>query len=54
MFSPNVVGQSGTAIPASVLVTIPPKPISASVIKAVAIAKRWSQTGCWESFKLRL
>jgi hypothetical protein len=40
MFSPNVVGQSGTAMPASVLVTIPPNPISDKVTTAVAKARR--------------
>ena len=45
MFSPKVVGQSGTAIPASLLVTIPPNPMSASVTKAVATANLCNQRG---------
>src|SRR6202011_453394 len=40
---PNVVGQSGTARPTPLLVTIPPLQISSSVATAVNQAKRFSQ-----------
>ena len=41
MFLPNVVGQSGTAIPESVLVTSPPINNSGTVANVVSTANRW-------------
>jgi hypothetical protein len=38
MFSPNVVGQSGTARPASLLVTVPPTKIRNAVQATKAMA----------------
>src|ERR1700742_1144360 len=43
MLYPNVVGQSGTARPTPLLVTIPPLQIRSRVAKAVNQAKRFNQ-----------
>ena len=43
MLTPKVVGQSGTANPDSVLVTIPPKIIKKKVAPAVRSAIRYNQ-----------
>ena len=42
MLYPKVVGQSGTAKPTPLLVTIPPLQIRNSVAMTVNRAKRWS------------
>ena len=42
MLYPKVVGQSGTARPTPLLVTMPPLQIRSSVAKAVNQAKRFS------------
>src|ERR1700730_9870270 len=44
MLYPKVVGQSGTANPTPLLVTIPPLQIKRSVAAAVNQAKRFNQT----------
>ena len=41
---PKVVGQSGTARPAPLLVTSPPATMSPSVAPAVTRARRWMPT----------
>jgi hypothetical protein len=43
MLYPNVLGQSGTARPTPLLVTIPPLQIRNNVDAAVNHVKRWSQ-----------
>jgi hypothetical protein len=43
MLYPNVVGQSGTARPTFLLVTIPPLQISRRVVPHVSHANRFNQ-----------
>jgi hypothetical protein len=40
MLYPKVLGQSGTAIPTSLLVTKPPNPMRTNVANAVTMANR--------------
>src|SRR5438552_2067344 len=49
MLYPKVVGQSGTASPTPLLVTIPPLQIKKRVAAAVNQAKRFSQTSAFPS-----